>query len=285
MSQVLRGDRPAGGPAPQDGPPAAPELGARELVMSYPRGAPVIEQLTVDITPDAFTVILGPNACGKSTLLRALSRVLAPAGGQVLLDGRDVFSYSPKALARRVGFLAQSSLAPDGITVRELVARGRYPHQGLLRPWSVEDEKQVRTAMERTHVAALAKRPVTTLSGGQRQRVWIAMALAQQTDVLLLDEPTTYLDLAHQVDVLDLCRELNQELGTTIVAVLHDLNQACRYADELIVMRDGAILASGAPAEVVTPELVEQAYGLPVSVFTDPITGTPLVLPQAPGRS
>ncbi|CAM2996298.1 ABC transporter ATP-binding protein [Propionibacterium acidifaciens] len=283
MSQVLRDGTPGSGP--QGRPRATPGLSARELVMSYPHGDPVIEHLDVDITPGAFTVILGPNACGKSTLLRALSRVLAPAGGQVLLDGRDVHSYSPKALARRVGFLAQSSLAPDGITVRELVARGRYPHQGLLRPWSVEDEKQVRIAMERTHVAPLAKRPVTNLSGGQRQRVWIAMALAQQTDVLLLDEPTTYLDLAHQVDVLDLCRELNRELGTTIVAVLHDLNQACRYADEIIAMRDGTILASGAPADVVTPELVEQAYGLPVSVLTDPITGTPLVLPQAPRRS
>ncbi|WP_316670611.1 ABC transporter ATP-binding protein [uncultured Propionibacterium sp.] len=283
MSAAPRGGPGDPGAVPQRAPGTGAGLSVRGLAMRYPHGDPVIEQLTVDIAPGAFTVILGPNACGKSTLLRALSRVLAPSGGQVLLDGRDVHSYSPKALARRVGFLAQSSLTPDGITVRELVARGRYPHQGLLRPWSIEDERQVRAAMERTHVAGLAARPVANLSGGQRQRVWIAMALAQQTDILLLDEPTTYLDLAHQVDVLELCRELNQGLGTTIVAVLHDLNQACRYADEVIAMRDGAILASGAPSDVVTPELVEQAYGLPVGVFTDPITGTPLVLPRAPG--
>ena len=188
----------------------------------------------------------------------------------------------PKAFAREVGFLAQSSIAPEGITVHELVSRGRYPYQSVLHQWSDEDDEQVSTAMERTNVSALAARRVAELSGGQRQRVWIAMALAQQTRVLLLDEPTTFLDLAHQVEVLELCRELNQVLGTTVVAVLHDLNQACRYADRIIAMRDGQILTQGKPSDVMTAEMVEQVFGLKVSVTPDPVTGTPLVLPAPP---
>ena len=176
--------------------------------------------------------------------------------------------------------MAQSSIAPPGITVHELVARGRYPHQSILHQWSVRDDEAVSEAMERTDVSVLAARRVASLSGGQRQRVWVAMALAQRTDILLLDEPTTYLDLAHQVDVLELFRELNAELGTTIVAVLHDLNQACRYGDEVIAMRDGSVLAHGAPEDVVTAEMVEEVFGLPVQVITDPLTGTPLVLPR-----
>ena len=192
-------------------------------------------------------MIVGPNACGKSTLLRSLTRILSPGSGQVILDGRNIATMSPKQLARRVGLLAQSSIAPPGITVHELVARGRYPHQSILHQWSADDDEAVSEAMERTHVDGLATRPVASLSGGQRQRVWVAMALAQRTDILLLDEPTTYLDLAHQVDVLELFRELNSELGTTIVAVLHELNQACRYGDEVIAMHEGAILAHGVP--------------------------------------
>ncbi|MBE6475661.1 MAG: ABC transporter ATP-binding protein [Actinomyces succiniciruminis] len=259
--------------------PGRSVLQARGVCLSYHPEHPVIDELTVRVEPGAVTMIVGPNACGKSTLLRALSRVLVPTAGQVLLDGKDAADIRPKSFARRVGMLAQSSIAPTGITVHELVARGRYPYQSLLHQWSEQDDEAVTAAMERTHVADLARRRVASLSGGQRQRVWIAMALAQRTDVLLLDEPTTYLDLAHQVDVLELCRELNAELGTTIVAVLHDLNQACRYADRIIAMRAGRIMANGTPREVVTPQLVQEVFGLEVHVTPDPLTETPLVLP------
>lgn len=259
--------------------PGAPHLAAKGVTLSYNPQNPVIEDLSVGIAPGEVTMIVGPNACGKSTLLRALSRVLSPDAGAVVLDGTPVAQMRPKAFARRVGLLAQSSIAPEGITVHELVARGRYPHQSVLHQWSPEDDEAVSEAMERTDVTGLAPRQVPSLSGGQRQRVWIAMALAQRTDILLLDEPTTFLDLAHQVEVLELCRELNESLGTTIVAVLHDLNQACRYADRVIAMRSGRILAHGAPSEVITEEVVEEVFGLPVRVMGDPLTGTPMVLP------
>lgn len=255
------------------------ELTAECISLAYHPAHPVIEELSITVASGEVTMIVGPNACGKSTLLRALSRTLPLGAGRVLLDGKDIAQMRPKQFARRVGLLAQSAIAPPGITVHELVARGRYPHQSLLRQWSALDEEAVATAMERTRVADLARRRVATLSGGQRQRVWIAMALAQRTDTLLLDEPTTYLDLAHQVEVLELCRELNSELGTTIVAVLHDLNQACRYADQILVMRDGTILAHGRPEEVITATMVEQAFDLPVHIISDPLTHTPLVLP------
>jgi len=271
------------GSTPTGTAPGRSELEARGLSLSYHPEHPVISDLSVHVPPGEVTMIVGPNACGKSTLLRALSRVLAPDSGQVLLDGEDIATLRPKSFARRVGMLAQSSIAPAGITVHELVARGRYPHQSLLHQWSARDDEAVTAALERTHVTDLARRRVAALSGGQRQRVWIAMALAQRTDVLLLDEPTTYLDLAHQVDVLELCRELNAELGTTIVAVLHDLNQACRYADRIIAMRSGRIMANGAPREVITPGLVQEVFGLEVHVAPDPLTGTPLVLPLPRG--
>ncbi len=257
-------------------------LEGRDLHLGYAGGADVVAGLDVAIEAGSFTVIVGPNACGKSTLLRSLSKVLPPRSGTVLLDGREISGMRPKAFAREVGFLAQSSIAPEGITVHELVSRGRYPYQSVLHQWSDEDDEQVSVAMERTNIGALATRRVAELSGGQRQRVWIAMALAQQTRVLLLDEPTTFLDLAHQVEVLELCRELNQVLGTTVVAVLHDLNQACRYADRIIAMRDGQILTQGKPSDVMTAETVEQVFGLKVSVTSDPVTGTPLVLPAPP---
>jgi len=257
-------------------------LEGRDLHLGYAGGVDVVAGLDVVIEAGSFSVIVGPNACGKSTLLRSLSKVLPPRSGTVLLDGREIAGMRPKAFAREVGFLAQSSIAPEGITVHELVSRGRYPYQSVLHQWSDEDDQQVSIAMDRTNVSALAGRRVSELSGGQRQRVWIAMALAQQTRVLLLDEPTTYLDLAHQVEVLELCRELNQVLGTTVVAVLHDLNQACRYADWIIAMREGQILTQGEPMKVMTAETVERVFGLEVSVTPDPITGTPLVLPAAP---
>ncbi|NUR24803.1 MAG: ABC transporter ATP-binding protein, partial [Catenulispora sp.] len=227
------------------------------------------------------TVVIGPNGCGKSTLLRALARLLRPAAGAVLLDGTAIARLPTRQVARTVGLLPQSPTAPDGITVAELVARGRHPHQGLLRRWSDADERATAEAMAATGVADLADRPVDELSGGQRQRVWAAMALAQETPLLLLDEPTTYLDIAHQVEFLDLCARLHEEQGRTLVAVLHDLNQAARYADHLIVLREGRVAASGPPREVVTAELVEEVFGLPCRVIEDPETGGPLVVPRA----
>lgn len=242
----------------------------------------IVDGLTVTLPEGRITVILGANACGKSTLLRGLARLLAPAAGRVLLGGVDVRTMAPKALARRVGFLPQAASAPGGVTVAELVARGRYPHQRLLQQWSPEDADAVNAAMRATGVAALGDRALDELSGGQRQRTWIAMLLAQQTPVMLLDEPTTYLDVAHQLEVLELCRRLNREEGRTVVLVLHDLEQACRYADHLVVMRSGAVLSTGAPGDVMTEELVAEAFGLRALVQPHPVTGTPMVVPIAP---
>ncbi|MEZ0166285.1 ABC transporter ATP-binding protein [Kineococcus sp. LSe6-4] len=241
----------------------------------------IARDLGVEIPDGSFTVIIGPNACGKSTLLRALARMLRPRRGSVFLDGEQIHSLPGKEVARRLGLLPQTATAPDGITVADLVARGRFPHQGLLRQWSREDERAVDAAMAWTRVADLADRTVDELSGGQRQRVWIAMALAQDTPILLLDEPTTYLDIAHQIEVLNLCAQLHEEQDRTLVAVLHDLNHAARYATHLIAMKDGAVMAQGDPARVVTAELVEAVFGLPCVVVPDPETGTPLVVPRA----
>lgn len=244
----------------------------------------IISALSLRIPDDAFTVIVGPNACGKSTLLRALARVLTPSAGAVLLDGSDIARLPSKEVAKKVGLLPQSSVSPEGITVVDLVSRGRYPHQSFLRQWSESDERAVTAAMEATHVTELALRHVDELSGGQRQRVWVAMALAQETSILLLDEPTTFLDIAHQVELLDLFDRLNRERGHSLVAVLHDLNQAARYATHLIAMKDGAVVAQGAPAEVVTAELVGDVFGLRARIISDPESGTPLVIPLASRR-
>ncbi|MEV6971917.1 ABC transporter ATP-binding protein [Kitasatospora sp. NPDC093806] len=269
----------------QPGLPGQPEpahrLEARDLTLAY-EARTVAEGLDLRIPDGRVTVIVGPNACGKSTLLRALGRLLKPARGAVLLDGEELARVPTKLIARRLGLLPQSPTAPEGIAVADLVARGRQPHQSWWRQWSAEDEAAVAEALERTSTAELAERGVDELSGGQRQRVWIAMALAQGTDILLLDEPTTFLDIAHQVEVLDLVRRLNVERGRTVVAVLHDLNQAARYADHLVAMRDGRIVAQGPPAEVVTAELVREVFGLDSVVVPDPVTGTPLVVPGAP---
>ncbi|MFP1624585.1 ABC transporter ATP-binding protein [Streptomyces sp. 5K101] len=261
-----------------------PRLRAEDLTLSYDQRT-VATSLSVDIPDHSFTVIIGPNACGKSTLLAALARMLRPKTGQVYLDGVAIASYRSREVARRLGLLPQSSTAPGGITVGDLVARGRYPHQRMLKQWSAEDEAAVTAAMRQTGVLELADRPVDDLSGGQRQRVWLSMVLAQQTSILLLDEPTTFLDIAHQVEVLDLCAELHARKGHTVVAVLHDLNQACRYATHLVVMRPGGVIAAqGDPATVMTAELVEDVFGLPCRIIDDPETGTPLMVPAAPRR-
>ncbi|WP_187978104.1 ABC transporter ATP-binding protein [Mycetocola sp. JXN-3] len=242
----------------------------------------ISSELSVEIPDGSFTVIVGPNACGKSTLLRSLARLITPSEGTVLLDGGDIAKLGTKELARRLGLLPQTSIAPDGIRVADLVARGRYPHQGLFTRWSAADEAAVSAALAATKTTELADRLVEELSGGQRQRVWVAMVLAQETGAVLLDEPTTYLDIAHQIDVLELFRDLNQG-GQTLVAVLHDLNHAARYATHVIAMKDGAVRASGTPTEVITEELVEDVFELPCRVITDPVTGSPLVIPL--GRS
>ena len=243
--------------APEDPPsPArASRLVADDLSLAYDQHE-VTSHLSVAIPPGRITVIVGPNACGKSTLLRALARLLKPKRGTVLLDGTSIHRLPTREVATQVGILPQSPVAPDGITVADLVGRGRYPHQGWIRRWTVADEKAVQAALAATGTDDLAARLVDELSGGQRQRVWIAMTLAQGTGLLLLDEPTTYLDLAHQVEVLDLLVDLSQREGRTIVLVLHDLNHACRYAHHLIAMRDGAIVAEGSPDDIVSPALV-----------------------------
>ena len=258
-------------------------LGARDLSLGY-GSTPIVEGLTVDVAPGAVTAIVGPNACGKSTLLRGLAWLMSPAAGQVILDGSDISRLRTKDVAKRLGLLPQSSIAPEGITVADLVTRGRFPHQTMLRQFSRADQQAVADAMAATGVTAIAGRPVDQLSGGQRQRVWIAMVLAQQTPLILLDEPTTFLDIAHQIELLDLFADLNAEQGCTIVAVLHDLNHACRFADQIIAMKAGAIVAQGNPADVITATLVEEVYGLKCQVIDDPETGTPLVIPRASSR-
>jgi iron complex transport system ATP-binding protein len=259
------------------------ELRAEGLTLAY-EDRVVVRDLTVGIPEGRVTVIVGPNACGKSTLLRALGRLLTPLHGSVLLDGAELHTMPTREVARRIGLLPQTPLAPEGITVADLVSRGRQPHQKWWQQWSAEDEAAVTEAMDRTGVADLHDRYVDELSGGQRQRVWIAMALAQGTGILLLDEPTTYLDIAHQVEVLDVVSDLNQERGRTVVTVLHDLNQACRYADHLMVMREGEIVAQGPPGDVVDARLVEDVFGLECVVVPDPVTGSPLVVPGKPRK-
>lgn len=258
-------------------------LAAHRVTLAY-EGHVVVDDLDIEIPDGRVTAIVGPNACGKSTLLRALARLLRPREGSVILDGQEIHRLPTKEVARRLGLLPQSPIAPDGILVGDLVARGRTPHQGLFRQWSEADEAAVRAALASTETLDLADRSVDELSGGQRQRVWIAMALAQETDLLLLDEPTTFLDITHQIEVLDLVRDLNRDRGRTVVVVLHDLNLACRYAHHVVAMRNGAIMASGAPDEVVTAEHVRSVFGLDCVVVPDPVSHTPLVVPIGVAR-
>ena len=253
------------------------QLEAKAVSLGYDQ-ALIIEELELVLAAGEITALEGPNGCGKSTLLRGLSRLLKPRAGAVYLDGEMIQKMPARALARRLGILPQRPEAPAGLTVYELVAQGRYPHQGFLRHWSEADEAATLAALRTTNLEALAERPLDTLSGGQRQRAWIAMALAQETEILLLDEPTTFLDLAYQIEILDLLATLN-EAGRTIVMVLHDLNQACRYAGQLIAMREGQVVAEGTPAAIMDEALVRRVFGLEARIIPDPVTGTPLVVP------
>ncbi|HEY7042092.1 MAG TPA: ABC transporter ATP-binding protein [Nocardioidaceae bacterium] len=259
--------------------PAA-RLRAENVTLGYDEH-PVVESLSLEFPDRRVTAVIGANACGKSTLLRGLGRLLRPQAGSVLLDGAAIHRLPTREVARTLGLLPQDPVTPDGVTVVELVERGRHPHRNAFRRRSGADTEAVAAALELTDTAGLAGRVMDELSGGQRQRVWIAMALAQETDLLLLDEPTTYLDLAHQLEMLDLLRELNAVRGTTIVMVLHDLNLAARYADHLVAMRTGRVVAAGTPAEVVTEQNVNQVFDLDCRVISDPVAGTPLVVPVA----
>ncbi|GAB4586095.1 ABC transporter ATP-binding protein [Nocardia sp. IFM 10818] len=255
-----------------------PTLHTEHLRLGY-GPVTIVDDLTVRIPEGKTTIIVGTNACGKSTLLRGLARLLTPTHGAVYLDGQRISSMRSKDVARVLGLLPQSPTAPEGITVADLVGRGRYPHQGMFRRWTPADDEAVARALAATDTVELAARAVDELSGGQRQRVWIAMALAQRTPLLLLDEPTTFLDISHQIEVLDLLADLNHTDATTVVMVLHDLNLAARYGDHLIAMKNGAIAAEGPPADILTADLVRDVFGMPAHIITDPVSGTPLVVP------
>jgi len=259
--------------------PTQAALSTQSVTLAYEQSV-IAKDLSVDIPHGNFTVIVGPNGCGKSTLLRSLSRLLVPQSGEILLNGKNIHSQSTKEVAKKLGLLPQSAIAPDGIKVIDLVSRGRFPHQKWFQPWSEADQQAVELAMQATGVIDYAELNVDQLSGGQRQRVWVAMALAQETSLLLLDEPTTYLDIAHQIELMDLFQDLNQIQGHTLVAVLHDLNHACRYADHLIMIKSGQVIATGAPNEIVTEAIIEQVFGLSCLILTDPVSNTPLIIPR-----
>ena len=263
---------------------AAHRLEARGLTLGYD-ARDIVRGLDVTVPAGRITMIVGANACGKSTLLRGLARLLKPRSGAVMLDGEAIHRLATKQVARTLGLLPQNPIAPEGVTVVDLVSRGRHPHHGAFRRWTSADEEAVVEALRLTDTTALADRVVDELSGGQRQRVWIAMALAQGTDLLLLDEPTTFLDVAHQVEMLDLLADLNARRGTTIVMVLHDLNLSARYADHIVALRDGMVVAKGSPREVVTEEIVRNVFGLDNRVIDDPVSHTPLVVPVSRHRS
>ena len=256
------------------------KLRTQKVTLAYGDGGAVVRDLTIEVPEGGITSIVGPNGCGKSTLLRALARLMKPRGGAVYLDGDAISNLPTREVARRLGILPQSPVAPEGLTVRELAAQGRYPHQSWLRQWSKGDERAVERALQTTGVAELADRPLDTLSGGQRQRAWISMALAQETETLLLDEPTTYLDMAHQLEVLQLLDRLNREAGRTILMVLHDLNNAARYSHRIIALSRGQVFDAGPPQDVVNPNLLREVFGVEADVVPDPRTGVPLCIPH-----
>jgi len=253
-------------------------LQAASLSLGY-GGAQIFERLDLRIPQHQITVLIGKNGCGKSTLLRSLARLLKPAGGSVVLDGKDIYSQPTKEVAKKLSILPQGPVAPEGLTVLQLVKQGRYPHQTWLKQWSRDDEEAVARSLAATGMTAFADRSVDALSGGQRQRAWIAMTLAQDTDVILLDEPTTYLDMAHQIEVLELLSELNELEGRTIVMVLHDINLACRYADHIVAVANGAVYAEGAPSDIVDEKLISGVFGMDCRMIRDPVYGTPLCVP------
>jgi iron complex transport system ATP-binding protein len=254
-------------------------LETKSLSLGYTSGTHIFQELNLQIPDRKITVLIGKNGCGKSTLLRSLARLMKPSKGTVLLDGRDIYSHSTKEVARRLSILPQGPTAPEGLTVLQLVKQGRYPHQTWLKQWSAEDEKAVKDALNATKMMEHADKQVDSLSGGQRQRAWIAMTLAQQTDAILLDEPTTFLDMAHQIEVLDLLSELNEREQRTIVMVLHDINLACRYAHHIIAVANGAVHAQGTPHKIVTEELIRKVFGMECRMIADPVSGTPMCIP------
>lgn len=239
----------------------------------------ILEDVSLEIPSNQISIIIGANGCGKSTLLKTMSRLIKPTNGEVLLDGKSIHHMAPKQLAKTLGLLPQSPVVPEGITVADLVGRGRFPHQTLFKGWSKEDYQAVSDALEMMNITEFANRNIDELSGGQRQRVWIAMALAQQTDILFLDEPTTYLDITYQVEILDLLTDLNRQYGTTIVMVLHDINLSARYADYLFTVKKGQLIAEGAPSDILTSELIKETFNLDCQVISDPVSNTPLIIP------
>ncbi len=257
-------------------------ISVANLRVGYTPDRPVISDLSLNIPGGQVTTIIGPNGCGKSTLLRAIGRLIPSQGGEVRLGDTDIGSMKRRDIAKTIGVLPQSPISPPGLIVSDLVSRGRHPHQSWIRQWSSSDEEEVNAALEMTDVTELADRSVDSLSGGQRQRVWISMVLAQHTDVLFLDEPTTYLDLAHSIEVLDLVNRLRRDLDRTVVMVLHDLNLAIRYSDNLVVMRDGDLIATGKPEEIITSELLKDVFELDATVIEDPVVGGPLIVPNDP---
>lgn len=258
--------------------PAA--LATQNLSLSYERTR-IVQDLSFGIPRGEIAVLVGPNGCGKSTILRGLARLLKPQAGTVLLDGSDIHRLSTRSIAQNLGILPQGPVAPEGLTVKDLVAQGRYPHQSWWQQWSVQDEEMTLNTLETTGLLDLMDRPLDQLSGGQRQRAWIAMTLAQSTPILLLDEPTTFLDLAHQMEVLELLAHLNQEQKRTVVMVLHDLNQAARYAHHLVAIKQGSVFAQGSPWEVVTEGMVQEVFGLNCRIIPDPVAGSPMCIPVA----
>ncbi|UFT99567.1 ABC transporter ATP-binding protein [Radiobacillus kanasensis] len=251
---------------------------AEQVVAGYDHKT-VIHDISLEIPSNKINVIIGANACGKSTLLKTLARLIKPTSGNVTLDGKPINKFPPKQLARMVGLLPQSPIVPEGITVADLVGRGRFPHQSLFSGWSKKDYEAVAEAMEIMNITELGNRHIDELSGGQRQRVWIAMALAQQTDILFLDEPTTFLDITYQVEILDMLTDLNRKHGTTIVMVLHDINLSARYADHIFALHQGKLVAEGEPSNVITSNLIKDIFGLDCTVVEDPISGSPSVVP------